>query len=106
MQHEMSRSQAEIDLITAEKAKRVAIFDDTRHFFAQNGVGHMRRVSERNFVRWEAEAKGRRQHMHPGVAKKGGIYCEETDGLRVASLLTQLYGQKVAVLNFANADRF
>jgi len=106
MQHEMSRSQAEIDLITTEKAKRVAIFDETRRFFAQNGVGHMRRVSERNFVRWQAEANDRRQHMLPGAAKKGGIYCEETDGLRVASLLTQLYGQKVAVLNFANANCF
>jgi len=106
MQHEMSRSQAEIDLITAEKAKRVAIFDDTLRFFTQHSVARMRSVSETNFARWEAKAKDRRQHMPPGANNKWGIYCEETDGLRVASLLTQLYGQKVAVLNFANANCF
>ena len=88
-----------------DNAKRKLIFEETVRFLKPTTVDAIRVVAQANFEAWEASAKQSRPIVS-AYAGRASIYCEESDGLRVASLLTILYGKKVAVLNFANAFVF
>ena len=88
---------------TANKQKRVVIFQDTLRFFSKFSIEFFSRTAASNTLRWQQQAI-RRFNANPTLKKTGlTMYIEEMDCLRMAKCISVLYGKDVAVLNFANA---